>query len=308
MEKQEKDNSEILNELKEKNEKVQEKKLQESKEIAKKIQIDSSGEMQPKTFEEQQVMAFTYLRSKMLPASFDTVEKVLTGMQFVSELGLKSLTALRQTYIVNGTPNLFGDLPLALARRTGKLEYFEEFLFNDKLEKICLENKNINDPVYGAVCRITRKGEATIEKIFTVADAVTAGLFLKDDKGNFYPNPKKDTWCKYPKIMLMYRARAAALKVAFADILNGVGILEYDTDIIGDIPESDKDPEKENLLDEIMEVLSECRKLSGFNKAQEDNLINRYIENQDIRFAGKDSLQKLNQALREYFTANDKKD
>lgn len=284
----------------------QKKEESNSKEVARKMKVGKNGEIVAKTFEEQQIMAYTFLRSKMLPASFDSVEKVLTAMQFVSELGLKSFTALRQVYIVNGTPNLFGDLPLALARKSGQLEFFEEFLFDEKLNKICFEEKNINAMPFGAVCRVKRKNESMVEKIFTVDDALTAGMFFKDDKGILKPSPKKDCWGKYPKIMLMYRARAAALKVAFSDILNGVGIMEYDTDMMGDNSLIDElDEEKTSMLDEVSLLLSECRKDPKFNKAREIDTITRCIEKQDLRFAEKDDIQKLIDALELYIKEND---
>src|SRR4030042_1093259 len=148
------------------------------------IKVTESGELIANNLNELNTIALCYLRSGMLPSDYNTVEKVVTGMQFAISLGLKPLTALRQIYIVNGVPNLFGDLPLALARKSGLIEDFDEFLFDSKFEKICFENKNIDIDIYGALCKIKRKGENVIEKTFTIKDAVLAKLISFDDKGN----------------------------------------------------------------------------------------------------------------------------
>lgn len=300
----EKENKDIINkEISE--DKKTENKNNTNKSVASLIEVSASGEMITKTLEEKKVMAYAYLSSGMLPKQYDTIEKVITGMQFVSELGLKSLTALRQTYIVNGIPSLWGDLPLALVRKSGQLESFEEFLFDNEFKKICFENKNIDINVYGALCRVKRKGDSIVEKTFTIKDAINAKLITLDAKGIIVANPQKDSWTKYPKVMLMYKARAAALKVAFADILNGVGILEYDNDMIGDKTQIvDLDEEKELLIEEVNMMLSECRKIPEFNLAKENNIINTFIVNQDLRFGDKDSLKKLIEALRIYYKDN----
>lgn len=170
--------------------------------------------------EMQWSLAVKYVKSGILPASYTTPEKVFTGMHFAKELGLKPLTALRQIAVINGTPSLWGDLPLGIVRASGELEYFDEYLVNEKSEKISLENKNISDPIFAAVCEIQRKKDKRKTFIFTMMDKDSAGL------GN------SPTWKKYPKLMLKYRARSIALKDVFSDYLNGVAIAEHDFNTI----------------------------------------------------------------------------
>lgn len=178
------------------------------------------------TFEEQFRVARAYCASGILPQSFNTPEKVLVGMQFALELGLKPLTALRQIAVVNGNPSLWGDMPLSLVMQSGKLQYIREYWTDEQGKKICAENDNLGAKAYGAVCSVRRVGmEDECVRSFTLEDARVAGLLNK--------NP----WKAYPKRMLQCRARAWALKDTFPDALNGAPIAEYDYDYI---PESDR--------------------------------------------------------------------
>jgi hypothetical protein len=160
--------------------------------------------------------------SRMLPKQYDTPEKIGAGIQYAVQLGFRDswLLALRQIAVINGTPSMFGDLPLALARGSGLLEEFEEFLIDKDGAKICMENKNIFSEFVAACCRVKRKGYPPVEKLFTVNDAKTAGIF------------GANVWKVYPKRMIQMRARSIALKDEFADVLNGMSIGEYDHNTI----------------------------------------------------------------------------
>lgn len=187
------------------------------------IAINEAGLFAPKTIEDAYRVAKAYSMSGMLPARFKTPESVMTAMQLAQEMGLKPLTALRQIAVVNGTPSIFGDLPLALCQASGKVESLDEYLVDKDSKKICAANSNLAAEAWGAVIIIKRKGdEQPIERFFTMADAKKAGL------GN------SPTWTAYPKRMLMYRARSQALKDKFADCLNGVSIAEYDFNVLPD--------------------------------------------------------------------------
>ena len=63
------------------------------------------------------------------------------------ELGLKPLIALRQITVIKGTPSVFGDLPLAMVRASGKLEMIDEFRFDKDSKKINLKNKQTTTKV-----------------------------------------------------------------------------------------------------------------------------------------------------------------
>jgi hypothetical protein len=168
------------------------------------------------TLDEQYRVATCCVKSGLLPKDYNTPEKVLIGCQFAMELGLKPLTALRQIAVINGTPSIYGDLPLAIVRSSGQLDHWEEYLIDGEGKRMCLDNNNLTGEVFGAVCIVRRRGmERNYESFFTVVDQKTAGL-------------NGMTWTKYKKRMLMYRARSIALKDVFSDCLNGIAISEYD--------------------------------------------------------------------------------
>lgn len=187
------------------------------------IVTSEAGLFLPKTIDESFRLAKAYLASKMLPARFTTAEMVMTAMQYALELRLPPLISLKQIAVVQGTPSVFGDLPLTLVYRSGLLEEFDERYFDKDGREITLANGNIGAEVYAAYCSAKRKGDPKpAENYFTIDEAKTAGLL---------GNP---VWTKYRKRMLRYRARSQVLKDKFPDALNGVAIAEYDFNTLPD--------------------------------------------------------------------------
>lgn len=163
-----------------------------------------------------------------VPSRFDTPEKLFAALMLTRSLKLPDV-AVRQVADIKGTPSIFGDLPLALVQRSGKMLKFEEYWFDKKYQIISFKNKNLDAEVWGAVCIVQRDGdEETKDFSFTMDDAKAAKLYPpKDRHGNdAFDSP----WYKYTKMMLRYRARSIAFKSVFADIISGVAILEYDGD------------------------------------------------------------------------------
>lgn len=183
------------------------------------VLAESSGLLVGRTFEEQWKIASLLHRSKMLPRGYDTPEKVMAGMQFAYELGLKPLLAMRQICVINGTPNLFGDLPLAVVRNSRQLEYIREYWVDAKGERIDF-TKTPEAVWAAAVCEIKRRGMEARKEAYTVADAKMAKLW-----GN-------NVWAVHPKRMCQMRVRNWLLKDEFGDTLGGAGIAEYDHNII----------------------------------------------------------------------------
>lgn len=170
----------------------------------------------PRTIESQFRYAAALCKSRMVPKAFDTPEKVLAGLQFAYELGLKPMTALRQIMVLNGTPALFGDLPLSLVRQSGKLRKIREYWYDKNGKELPPMAKP--DELFGAYCEVHRwTEEDPVVRVFTLDDAEKARLLGKEGP-----------WKQYPKRMLQCRARAWALKDAFPDVLSGAAIAEYD--------------------------------------------------------------------------------
>lgn len=167
------------------------------------------------SFEQQYRLARAYHTSGLMPQALNSPEKVLVAMQLCHELNLPPMSSIGKICVINGTPSIFGDLPLSLVMRSGLLESITEVLLN----KSGVELKP-GEEVAGAVCRVKRKGLDPIERSFTRQDADKAGLW------------GKKVWAVYPKRMFQFRARSWALKDMFPDVLMGTNILEYDHDAI----------------------------------------------------------------------------
>lgn len=191
------------------------------------IELDEKGRVMAKNNAELIRYCGALIDSGMVPARFDKPGKLFGAISFVRSLGLPD-NSIRQVANIEGTPSLFGDLPLALCQATGELTHFEEKWFDKDYNFICFENKNLHAEVFGAVCFISRSKCEKQSFAFTMDDAKAAGLYppkKRDGSEN-----KMSPWNKYTKLMLRYKARAIGLKSLFADKINGVAIAEYDFD------------------------------------------------------------------------------
>lgn len=182
-----------------------------------------------------------------VPERFDSPQKLFAALMFVRDLKLPD-TAIRQVASIHGTVMAFGDLPLAMVQNSGELEYFIETWFTKDYNIICFDNKNLEEEAFGAECKIKRKGsieEKPQSFAFTLADAKKAGLYPSS-------NPAKP-WAKYTKMMLRYKARSIALKSVFADKISGVGIAEYDADMMpGERDVTNTDQDRRKTIDEML--------------------------------------------------------
>ena len=150
----------------------------------------------------QEAMEFAKIMSEsdLVPASFKTKPgNILVAVQYGSELGLAPLQALQNIAVISGRPCVWGDAILGLVQGSGLLEDMQE----------------VNDG-QTATCSVKRRGflEYTVRH-FSMDDAKKAGLA-----------GKQGPWAQYPARMLQMRARAFALRDAFADVLKGIALRE----------------------------------------------------------------------------------
>jgi hypothetical protein len=158
----------------------------------------------PRNIEDAVRLAGHIAQSGLVPKQYvGKPESVLVAMMFGDELGMGPMAALQSIQVINGTPSLFGDAPLALCRRHSDWEGIEETY--------------VDDPKHGltAVCTVKRRGEPVHTERFSVAEAKLAGLW-----------GKAGPWTQYPKRMLRFRARGYALRDVFPDAIKGMGIVE----------------------------------------------------------------------------------
>lgn len=120
-------------------------------------------------------------------------EQALYVMLKGFELGISPLQALDGINIVQGKPTCAPQLMLALINRS------------NQLEDMIIESTDIECKV-----TMTRKGRTAHVETFTIADAKRMGL------------EGKDNWKKQPKTMLKWRAVAAAARIVFPDVIQGL--------------------------------------------------------------------------------------
>jgi len=180
------------------------------------ITLDDNGLIAPKDFDQMSRFCTVLAQSGMLPKQYDTAAKVMAGMQFARELGLKPLIGLKSIAVINGTPSLHTDGPLAIVMASGLLESINEYLLDDEYKPVNVENKNLNKKPVAAVCEVKRRGFEIKTTTFPANQA-----------------PKKPgPWTEYFEIMMKRRCRGIALKDIFPDVLNGIAIAEYDHDTL----------------------------------------------------------------------------
>jgi hypothetical protein len=171
------------------------------------------------------------IAAKAIPKHLTSFEQVISAWNYAAQLNLPPQPSLRNIAVIEGSPSLFGDLPLALVQRHPDFLFYEEYCIDEKYNKISLENKNLKEPIFAGVANLQRRGMPKPQSFsFTVDDANRAGINAPKTKGGY------DTvWAKYPQDMYIRKARIRAIRALFADALTGAAIAEdnnYAPDLI----------------------------------------------------------------------------
>ena len=165
------------------------------------------------------------LRSGLVPTTFQNPGHVCMAVQVAISLGYKkygdAIRAISNMYVYQNKVMLFGDLPLALVKRSGKLEWIKEFFVDSEGKSISFENKNLEEFPSVAVCIVKRTdSSAPYEETITSHDLERSGIVIRDGMFNGGKG-KFDVWSQHPKVMWKRRCRARALKSVFPDVLIG---------------------------------------------------------------------------------------
>lgn len=183
-------------------------------------------------FEHAYRIAKMMAQSQLVPKAFQgKPQDILLAMEFGTSLGLAPLPAVQNIAVINGRPSLYGDLMLAVCQ--GRPD------FEDIIEEPILDS---NKKIAGYTCTVKRKGRTPVVYSFTVDDAKQAGLWGK-------PGP----WSQYSSRMLMMRARAFALRSAFADALGGIHCAEEVQDYPKDITPKSNNSHAKEVLTELLD-------------------------------------------------------
>lgn len=187
------------------------------------------------------------MKGQAFPKTLDTEAKVIAAWQVAASLKLPPAVAIQNMAVIHGSVCIWGQLPKALAEATGELEDFRLILINKEQRAITLENKNLHEEVWGAVCQIKRRGRTLNEYTFTDPDMVKASL-----------KNKQGPWREYTKIMLSRRAISHAIKFEFPDALMGVAVAEYDFNEAPDLKDvTPRGAKRSALNDKLRETVDE---------------------------------------------------
>jgi hypothetical protein len=188
------------------------------------LNIDFSDGLRPTTYNELMQLAQLYHASGLAPKSLDTVQKIAIGMATCMEIGIPVFTGLQHMAVINGKSSLWGSGVLSVVEGSGLLEEFEE----------SEEGEPFTDK-WTFTCKLKRKGRKAVTHSFSWADAKRAGFDhpkTRDGRDDIW-----SPWKRFPKRMMVWKARSWPLQDQFADILRGLraaedmyGVVEMEAD------------------------------------------------------------------------------
>ena len=174
--------------------------MSEEKQAKPPIPVGGKG-LQLRTLEDMYRFAQYVASSGLAPKGMERPEAILVALEYGAEIGLRPVQALQNVAVINGRPSIWGDAMLSLCMTSPA---WDASKFQEYWEGI----PGADD--YRAVCQVARKGCPPVVREFSIFKAKRAGLW-----------GKTGPWQTYPERMLQMRARAWALRDAFADVLKG---------------------------------------------------------------------------------------
>lgn len=172
------------------------------------VPLKAGGRVQaiiPQSVEEVFRLANAIAKSGLAPSTMRSAEQITIAIMHGAEIGLPPMQAVQRIAVVNGRPAIWGDAVPALLLARGF-----------RLKELIAGSGDIRT----AICEVTRPDGEKIERMFSVNDAKTAGLW-----------GKAGPWKQYPDRMLQMRARGFAARDGAADVLAGLYIAEEAQDI-----------------------------------------------------------------------------
>jgi len=179
---------------------------------------------EPQSMEELYKFANLVSATDFAPKDFrGKPDSCFVAMVYGRNLGVGALQSVQNIAVINGHPSVYGTLYWAII-----ISHPE---FEDCVEDVDEEKATVT---------LKRKERSPKTATFTWKDAQAAGLASKTD-----------TWGKYRKDMLLWRARHKAGDALFADALKGIAPREVVQDYIeGEVvPEADRSGKDKTLVE-----------------------------------------------------------
>lgn len=192
--------------------------LAKVQELSASLRIGTGG-VQITTFSDVVQAAHLIHDAGWAPKGMNPAQCVVAAMHGL-EVGLPICFSIQNLAVINGRPSIFGDAVMALIQASGKLEDWDEGLYEDTKDPKMKESPDR----WGYFCEMTRRdgnGKPKVKRgTFTIADAKRAGLW-----------GKQGPWSSYPRRMLQVRARGFVARDLFGDVLRGLWFREEAEDI-----------------------------------------------------------------------------
>ncbi len=203
---------------------MDEKLRQENRELAKTVSFGDQG-LVIQNLAQATLVADTLIASGLVPTSFKSASKIIVVAQAAKELGKPLWWGLNNMYVVHNKVGISAAAVSGLILGSGQCVLWDvdsDGAFPSDDYKVIIVSK--------------RKGfDKSCQTEFSVADAKMAGLWTSE------------TWKKYPKVMLTWRAIAFHARLYYSDVLGG----QYTDDELNEIgpplaaPECDTPPRHE---------------------------------------------------------------
>jgi hypothetical protein len=211
----------------------------------------------PTSIGEAYALAGYLAKSKAIPSFYrDKPDTILTVILAGLEIGLTPIRSLNNLTNISGNLGMKADLQLALVRRSGLLDFYDEgFEVRGRTDsdlaartqdgaKILALVKAVPDGKPYGWASAQRKGDRTLTtRTFTWTDAETAEIWEKDEDGGERKKTKlsaKFNYVAFPADMYPKRARGRVLQITHSDVL--AGMLSSEALEGGQVPVIDVEP------------------------------------------------------------------
>lgn len=229
------------------------------------LSISDSGVIEATTDQGLLKAMLRYQKMNLIPRQFKTIYVAAGAWLFALQNGFENpLTVWGEIAEIHGKFSFYGTLFRGIAKRSPEFGEDEIFFLDEKQERICADNKNLDksEKPWAAVVRTKKKG-GTIwnEFSFTIDEARKADLYPAKRRDGSINNDSP--WEKYQKDMLLHKAIARSYKLNYSDALSGVQMYE---DLISNTTEREIGPLKSDSFD-----LNQIEENNG-TKTNEENI------------------------------------
>lgn len=227
------------------------------------------------TIEDQMKYASFLIGKKLVSDTFKDPAQLMIAIQLCKDLDLPN-SCLKDFYVINGRPTIYGDTFVALALGSGVIQEHSVAFYDQEGNEITVPKKGVRS--FSCVVTGRRKGS-------TLNSSVSYSMDDKENSRNNNPN-----FDKHRNDMLFRRAMGRFIKWICADAIRGIEMADYAEEAIPDRTDS-----AGKLLVNIQESIGE-----DFPIPPEEKQIGPLYRVQNAKFRGKQLFEIPITELEEY--------